>query len=215
MKKITIILAALFFGAFAANAQNEPAQFSIRPSAGINIATYGGEDIDDVDPRVGMIAGVEAELGLTYNFGLSLGLNYAQFGGSRKMAEDGAKYSLDVKTNYITMPVLANIYLCKGLALKAGIQAGYYLNGDASVSAGNSSGRITIAAKLDDYAEKIAFGIPVGLSYEFKGLTVDARYYYGLNKAFDEYLYKAYDEYLSGKVYNRGLSITLGYRISF
>ena len=203
MKKFTIILAALFFGAFAANAQNEPAQFSIRPSAGINIATYGGEDTDDVDPKVGMIAGVEAELGLTSNFGLSLGLNYAQFGCSSKMAEDGVRLAVDVKTNYLTMPVLANIYICKGLALKAGIQAGYYTNGEISAK---TSG-FKVGVDIDDYVEKLDFGIPVGLSYEFKGLTVDARYYYGLNKAFDEDLI--------GKVYNRGLSITLGYRISF
>ncbi|MBR6362215.1 MAG: PorT family protein [Bacteroidales bacterium] len=203
MKKITIILAALFFGTIAANAQNEPAQFSIRPSAGINITTYGGEDTDDVDPTVGMIAGVEAELGLTSNFGLSLGLNFAQFGCSGKMAEDGVSVAVDIKTNYFTMPVLANIYICKGLALKAGIQAGYYTNGEISAK---TSG-FKVGVNTDDYVEKLDFGIPVGLSYEFNGFTVDARYYHGLNKAFDEDLFE--------KVYNRGLSITFGYRISF
>ena len=57
---------------------------------------------------------------------------------------------------------------------------------------------------LSDICKSIDFGIPIGLSYEYKNVTLDARYYFGLTK-----LDKTEDP---ENTRNRCLSITLGYR---
>jgi hypothetical protein len=55
-----------------------------------------------------------------------------------------------------------------------------------------------------DVNKSIDFGIPVGLSYEYKNITLDARYYFGLTKT------DATPE--PDNIRNRYASITLGYR---
>ena len=53
-------------------------------------------------------------------------------------------------------------------------------------------------------SNSIDFGIPVGLSYEYKNITLNARYYFGLRKV------DSTED--PDKAHNRYLSVTLGYR---
>ena len=55
-----------------------------------------------------------------------------------------------------------------------------------------------------DICKSVDFGIPVGISYEYKNITLDARYYFGLTNMND-----LEDTEV---IHNRCLSITLGYR---
>ena len=55
-----------------------------------------------------------------------------------------------------------------------------------------------------DICKSVVFGIPVGLSYEYKNITLDARYYFGLTRMDD-----VEDD---APARNRCLSITLGYK---
>ena len=59
-------------------------------------------------------------------------------------------------------------------------------------------------AEMTDVCKSIDFGIPVGLSYEYKNVTLNARYYFGLRR-----VDKTEDP---DKAHNRYLSVTLGYR---
>ena len=55
-----------------------------------------------------------------------------------------------------------------------------------------------------DVCKSFDFGIPVGLSYEYKNITLDARYYFGLTRMDDA------EEDPAAR--NLCLSITLGYK---
>ena len=74
-----------------------------------------------------------------------------------------------MKTDNLNIPILANFYLVKGLAVKAGIQPGFLLK------AKNNDVDVKAAYKKADVA------VPVGVSYLFNcGLILDARYNIGL-----------------------------------
>ena len=71
MKKV-LMIAAMMIATLSANAQNELGQITLKPMAGINLATM--TKTDDSKMRVGLAAGVEAEYGLAEDLGVSAGV---------------------------------------------------------------------------------------------------------------------------------------------
>ena len=199
MKKIMMIAAMMLLsvGAFA---QNEVGQFTLKPMAGVNLATL--TKTDDSKLRVGLAAGVEAEYGVAENFSLSLGALYSMQGV--KFTEKGSGATLDVtyKLDYINIPVLANYYLFKGFAIKAGIQPAF--KASAKVKAELSSGSASVKdSETLDGVKGFALSIPFGLSYEYESFVLDARYNLGVTKAFD-----------AGDSKNSRFMFTLGYKFA-
>ena len=199
MKKIMMIAAMMLLsvGAFA---QNEVGQITLKPMAGVNLATL--TKTDDSKLRVGLAAGVEAEYGVAENFSLSLGALYSMQGV--KFTEKGSGATLDVtyKLDYINIPVLANYYLFKGFAIKAGIQPAF--KASAKVKAELSSGSASVKdSETLDGVKGFALSIPFGLSYEYESFVLDARYNLGVTKAFD-----------AGDSKNSWFMFTLGYKFA-
>jgi hypothetical protein len=189
MKKLMMI-AIMMIAAVSANAQNEAGQASIKPMAGINLATM--TKTDDSKMRVGLAAGLEFEYGVADNFGISAGVLYSMQGVKYdKPLLGGGKEKKTVKLDYINIPILANYYIAPGFAIKAGVQPGF----NVQKKEGDE--------KLDD-VKGFALSVPVGLSYEFANVVLDARYNWGLTKAFKE-----------GDSKHSYFTITLGYRIPF
>ncbi len=118
MKKLFLI-AAMMLATLSANAQNEVGQWSIKPMAGINLATM--TKTTDSKMRVGLAAGAELAVGAAENFEVSAGVLYSMQGVKGKGDLDGLTYKLD----YINIPILANFYGTRGLAIKAGVQPGF------------------------------------------------------------------------------------------
>ena len=172
MKKIMMI-AAMMVAVLSANAQNEVGQVTLQPKVGMTIATITGAG--DQKAKVGLAAGVEAEYGIAEKFGLSFGALYSM---------EGCKYN-DVKFNfdYIDVPVLAQYYLAKGFAAKAGVQFGFNVRHKASYD-GNSVdiNDFYKALGYDTKVQSFNMSIPVGLSYEYESFVLDARYNIGLSK---------------------------------
>ncbi len=201
MKKMMMI-AAMMIAAVSANAQNEVGQITLMPKAGINISTMTG-DIDGKKSKVGLVAGVEAEYGIAENFGLQFGVLYSMEGykgkGLAVTAQAGqmGAYVADANYNfdYINIPILAQYYVIKGLAVKAGVQPAFNVRHKASVD----------GEKVDvDGVKSFNFSIPVGLSYEYQNFVLDARYNIGVTK-----LYKDADQ---GR--NSTFAITVGYKFA-
>ena len=196
MKKIMMI-AAMMVAVLSANAQNEVGQVTLQPKVGINIANMTGDTWVDKKAKVGLVAGVEAEYGITENFGLDSGLLYSMEGC--KLKTSGMDKSLSVNLDYINIPILAQFYAAKGFAIKAGIQPAFNVRHKASYD-GES-------ANLKDAGietKSFNFSIPVGLSYEYQSFVLDARYNIGVTK-----LFKDADQ---GR--NSTFSITLGYKFA-
>lgn len=192
MKKLFLAVVAMMVSA-ATFAQNEAGQITIQPKVGVSIANI--TDAVGADPRIGLAAGAEFEYGLTDNIGLSAGVLYSMQGA--KASEESVDYTL--KLDYLNVPILANFYVAKGLALKLGVQPGFKLSSKVK---GEASG-VTAELEVEDGVKSIDLSIPVGLSYQYQNIVFDARYNWGVTKIIDDADSK-----------NSVFQITVGYKFS-
>ena len=181
MKKHFIALAALLFS-ISANAQKAVGSWSFQPKAGINIATMTNDD--EAKTRIGLVAGAELDYQATPQFSISAGALYSQQGCDAK--EQGVSGTL--KMDYVNVPILANFHVANGLALKAGIQPGFLINDKVEVSANGVSAEVGLkesyrAAGVDADVPSVDFAIPLGISYEFSHVVLEARYNLSLTNA--------------------------------
>ena len=196
MKKLFMI-AAMMVAALSVSAQ-EAGQMFIKPMAGGTFSTLGG-DVDDVKGKIGLVGGAEFGYNINETFGITAGLLYTMQGCKDKDVD--ANFNLD----YINVPVLANVYVAPGLALKAGPQIGFLTR-----------------AKLDDVDMKdvcntIDFSIPVGVSYEISDFVIDFRYNIGITSVSKNKEIKAdvIEIESDRKTRNSVFMLTVGYKIPF
>ena len=169
MKKF-LVFASLVLAFVSAKAQSEVGQWSVRPTVGMNLGFMSNSE--DCSARVGLVVGTELEYQATDMVGLSAGLLYSQQGCK---VDDAGTLKLD----YINIPLLANVYVAKGFAVKLGLQPGFLINDKAKVS---DSG-VSVEAGLGDFSKNFALSVPVGISYEFSNIQLDARYNWGVTHA--------------------------------
>lgn len=173
MKKFLASALMLLAASTTTFAQNAVGSFSLQPKVGISIADM--TDTRGTTSRIGFVGGLEGEYQASDIFSLSLGVNYSQEGFKMKNSDN------KIKLDYINVPILANVYLTKGLAVKVGVQPGFNVGNSVTVD-GN-----TMSSSKKDYdgIKSVALSIPVGLSYEISNVVLDARYNWGVTKAFD------------------------------
>ena len=206
MKKLMMIV-ALMATMLSANAQYAPGTFSLNVKAGINIASLTNAEkmpimnnvTLDKQPMGGGLVGVETEYQLTKMLGLTAGVHLSEQGQgweNYKGNYNGVK--TEIKENqiemwYVNVPIVANIYLYKGLAIKAGVQFGFLTDAEMQFRIeskedffGDGVMRDVTQfneSKMKDMLKKVDISIPIGLSYEFRShLVLDARYNLGLTK---------------------------------
>ena len=183
MKKLFMI-AAMMLISIGMFAQNEVGQITLKPMAGVNLATM--TNMRTAKLRIGAVAGIEGEYGLTNKFAISAGLLYSMQG---EKSSDSESYA-SLKYDYLNIPILGNFYVYPGLAIKAGFQPG-----------------IKLSAKVDDSnnddANGVYFSFPIGASYEYQNFVFDARYHFGASKADNP-----------GSARHSWFSITLGYKFA-
>lgn len=182
MKKVFLFASIMMFS-LVTYAQHEVGTLTVQPKVGLNVATLtGGDD----DPRLGLAIGAEFEYQITKLFSLSAGALYSMQGSKGDDTSTGSKIRNTIKLDYINMPILANIYVIKGLAVKFGIQPGFNISSEAKATQGGTS----ISANLSELGFDVKtfdFSIPVGLSYEFNNFVIDGRYNIGVTKVIDGY----------------------------
>lgn len=168
MKKIFVIVAALFVAA-QSFAQVEPGTFTIQPTAGVNLSKSTS---DNAAYKVGFVGGVEFGYKLNKLIAFTAGAMYSNEGWVASK-DSNAKVNL----NYINVPVLINFYVVKGLALKAGIQPGFNVGGNVK-----ENGQTIDFKELKSLMEinAVNLSMPIGISYEIKNFTIDARYNCGV-----------------------------------
>ena len=165
-------------GAFA---QYSAGDITIQPKIGLSIASVGG-DVDG-DYKAGLAVGAEAEYHVSPLIGVSAGLIYSQQGFKVSENIEGVDIEAKWKPAYLNIPILANFYVANGLALKAGVQPGFMVKDDA------------------ENVNTFDFSVPVGISYEYMNICLDARYNIGCTKV---------DKDVKGC--NSVFQVTLGYK---
>jgi hypothetical protein len=182
MKKFFLAISMTVI-AICAYAQNEVGSVTIQPKVGFNIADV--TDANENNPRFGLVAGAEFEYQLSERLGLAVGLVYSAQGDKETRFDNyGNKVKLTEQLDYINFPIMANLYIVKGLAVKLGIQPGLNLKADYEFK----SGGVSVSGSFSDLGidiESFDFSVPVGLSYEYKKFVLDARYNIGLTKLVD------------------------------
>lgn len=200
MKKL-VIMAAFALSSATMFAQQAVGTWSVTPKVGMNIAniTKG-----DGDARIGLVAGGEFEYQATDMISITAGALYSMQGS--KASDDGVKATL--KLDYINVPILANVYVAKGLAVKLGVQPAFKVNSEFKI--GGYSPDI-----INDSFKSFDLSIPVGISYEYMNFVIDARYNWGLTNVSKNKTLEYGDEYIDfgGKGKNSVFQITLGYKI--
>ena len=172
MKKIMMMLfmATVAMTASAQNTLRDNGTFTLQPKVGIGIGRLSGEwttlsGIDD-KLRIGFVVGVEGEYYANTWLGIAAGVNYAQQGWKF----EGLGVDETTKLDYLNIPVTADFYVAKGLALKTGVQFGFLMNAKIE------------DADIKDACEKFNLSIPIGVSYEISNFVLDLRYNLGLTK---------------------------------
>lgn len=185
-----------FVATVGAFAQQPVGKLSIAPKAGINMAYMTAAENGKM--KLGFVGGVDLTYQFSNMFALSGGLFYSQQGvkGTETISDivEGVRVNatIDRKLNndYFNVPVLANFYVAKGLALKTGVQIGALLSakgkGEVQASAAGHGISQKVEEDLKDAYNSVDFSIPVGLSYEISNVIIDARYNIGLTKSVKE-----------------------------
>lgn len=181
MKKL-VLAAVMMLSTVATFAQHEEGSLTIQPRVGVNIANLTKNDGGKV--RLGLAAGAELEYQVMDILSVSAGAMYSMQ-GTKKSGETA-------KLDYINVPVMANVYVVEGLAVKLGLQPGFKINAKQTSPLGTQ--------KIPD-VKAVDLSIPVGLSYEFKNFVLDGRYNFGLTKVAKDFDYK-----------NSVFQITAGYK---
>ena len=184
MKKV-ILSACVMFITIAAYGQRDKGTVTLQPKVGLNMATITGDN--DADSRFAPVVGAEVEVQATDMVSFSGGLLYSMQGAKGKIGDvDGT-----VKLDYINVPILANVYVANGFAVKLGVQPGFLINNKVKVSKNGVNAEVDLekalkAAGIDAKLNKVDVSIPMGVSYEFSNINIDARYNWGVTKIIDE-----------------------------
>lgn len=172
----------------ATYAQHAVGTTTIQPKIGLNVANL--TELKG-DAKLGVAAGAELEYQATDMISVSAGLLYSMQGTKFKgksvniplVDEKVQLPSANANLSYINIPVMANVYVVPGLAVKLGLQPGFCVGKD------NSD------------ANTVDLSIPVGLSYEYNNFVLDGRYNFGVTQAIDTF-----------KAKNSVFQITVGYK---
>lgn len=214
MKKLLFSIAMLA-ASLHGFAQHEVGTLTFMPKVGVNLATLAGDDTyyhwekegSDLQLlkskyRIGVVAGIEGEYQMSSPLSLSVGVLYSLQGNKYDDIDFQRNYSSTIHT--VNVPVLLNFYVLKGLALKAGLQAGYAFYKKTSYDSLIDGAWLSSSTSASIY-KPFDISVPVGLSYDFSKWRVDLRYNYGLTSI----------SKLEGlpAVHNRVIQLSFGYRL--
>ncbi len=115
MKKKNLLLVVVCT-LFVTSAYAQERGFGYGIKAGVNIAKVTNMGVDS---KVGFTGGIFVDYRFSKVFALSADILYSGQGG------DDTREKL--KTDNLNIPILANLYLAKGLAFKTGLQPGFVM----------------------------------------------------------------------------------------
>lgn len=209
MKKSLLLLAVLAM-TVSAQAQHEEGDVTIQPRVGVSFSNITGDDLfsEDTKMKVNVTYGFEVEYSFTDKFSIAGGLLFTDQGYKFDYYDiNNSKYTAKFNNYYAAVPITLNYYLVEGLAIKAGVQPAFRVK--TKLEADGTKMDLDDALEFlfpnkDVTVNKFDLMIPVGLSYEYKNIVLDARYNFGLIKVFKG---------LDVTSRNSLITLTLGYKL--
>lgn len=202
MKRI-ITLAFLSAISLASFGQSKAGTWSGIPHVGVSIASLthqsGGIEVGDnqsqelkPQARPGFTGGVDVMYQASDNVGLSIGLSYVQAGCKYKDVDDNGVTWHDHydRMDYISVPLVAHSYIAPGLSINVGVAPSFLIYGNyhagmQTYDVDTDGHRTNVKeAEIDQDIKKglrnFTLSIPVGISYEYENVVLDARYNVGM-----------------------------------
>lgn len=186
MKKLFALVAVAMLAA-TSFAQTEAGHFFFYPKVGGSFSNMVNSP-ENCSTRAGLAVGIGGGYQVSDRFAITADVLYSMQGteGRATTLVDQYEYELEhkIQNDYINVPIMANFYIVRGLAIKAGIQPGILVDGKAK----EKFNALNIDKTYDykDIMNKVDFSIPVGISYEYKNFILDARYTIGLSNVYKE-----------------------------
>ena len=162
--------------------------------AGVNLATFGGDDAEGADTRTGFVGGGYLSLGLTPVLSFRPELLYSMKGAKQSFSEDGITASAEARFDYVEVPLLLAVDLPVTGNIRPQLYAGPALAFRVNCEVAGSGGGITISGDCDDFVEpgeegprSFDAGAMLGgaLKFDLRGgsaFTVGVRYTLGLTE---------------------------------
>lgn len=192
MKRIFLSVAMVTLFAAGAFAQG----MSGGLKAGLNLATFSGDDADGADMRASFHFGGYLNLGLTEALSFQPELLYNSLGAKQDF--DGGE--LVYKMSYISVP-LNLIYSFGNFNVQAGPQFSFLASAKGEYSIGDDSAETDIKEMF----KGTDLGVNIGLGASFGKLSASARYFLGLSNVYDS------EDDVDLK--NSNIQLSLGYRL--
>lgn len=214
MKSIKILVSALLLVGTAtiSNAQDKvdntaskSVTFGVK--GGVNFANVVGGN-ESTDLRTSFHAGVFTEIPVSDVFSVQVEALYSGQGFDLDFkGPDGDK--AEVQLDYINVPVLAKIYVTKGLSIDVGPQFSYLVNDEFDLNPNSNDGDFDLSGTNYE-PNKFDVGVAGGLTFQTEmGLFATGRYTYGFTKLYDTN--KSGDIGFDG-LHNQVFQISLGYK---
>ena len=231
-KNIAIVMMLLLsvIGAMAQGEENPVGRFSVIPRIGVAIAnlsdnsiyltTENGREVKSKN-QTGFLGGLDVEYRATDYLSVSLGACYVRQGarwGDYEMAENGNVVNNGIKKytgvknhhlnlDYVQIPLMLKAYVAPQFGFLCG--DGKMLSEETELEKDNKTGSTLYKESREVEsiyaAKKVNVSIPVGLSYEYMNVILDARYHIGLTKVNKED---------AGDSKNKVFTFTIGYRFA-
>ena len=204
MKKIYSLATIMFF-ALSAQAQ---VTLGLRGGANLSSITHNSEYSENPKFKFGATGGVYATIAVNKNFAIQPELLYTSQGYKRKESYNiglTLKDNFSLKTDYLSLPILAKYKLDNGVVFELGPQVSYLLGGQVNqiIDIKNDKGIVeTLSQRIYlndvDTTHDFDFAGVVGVGYQIKGgYSINARYTYGFTSFVKNEDLKVRNQYFS------------------
>ena len=214
---------------FGAQAQPKWGTWSVVPHVGVSFANLTKDAINvpyngtsHSQTRIGFSGGADVYYQLTDKLALSGGVAYTQAGCNFKdipadlSARSGTVFHDSYfNLGYVDVPLLAHVYVSKGLAFSLGCQPSFLTKATAHAEMQDyeTDGKggikydknVVSEGDAKHWYKKTAFAIPVGISYEYENVMLMARYNFGLSNVYNHDL---------GDSKNKIITVSVGYKFN-
>ena len=180
MKLLKLITAATVMLATVSMSAQER-DIAIGVKGGVNFATVTGNDANSPDSRTSFHVGLLTEFPMNEMFSIQAEALYSGQGFKGNFSgTDGDK--VEYQLDYISIPVLAKLYITRGLSVEVGPQFSFKINDEFDFNPNSDGGDINL--DNTSYAAK-DFEVAVGAGLTFQtemGFFASGRYNYGLTE---------------------------------
>ncbi|RXJ51382.1 porin family protein [Gelidibacter gilvus] len=180
MKNLFLVAVIGLFSATTIYAQSDDTTIQFGVKGGVNLANITSDDIGDSDQLTSFHLGLFMEIPISERFSFQPEVLYSGQGFSAFNEE--AEYKMD----YIQVPLMAKVYIVKGLYAEAGPQFGFKVKEEIDYKPGSEGGEIEINTD-DSYIKNFDTNLALGAGYKFdNGLSLSARYNLGLTNIYKD-----------------------------